>query len=226
MYLLRHKTETIEMLKSFCNMVKRQFNRQAKRIRSDKGTEFTNSCFQRYLQGEGIIHEMSCVATPQQNGRVERKHRHILNVARALRLEANLPIHFWGECVLAATHLINRTPTIANKGITPNEMLYGKPTTYEHLRIFGCLCYAKSPSKQQDKFAPKADRCIFIGYPQGQKGWKLYNLKSHEFFVSRDVVFYEDIFPFGLREGIQGVEPRMTTFHNTAQGGSNMKVIP
>lgn len=110
---------------------------------------------QRYLQGDGILHETSCVATPQQDGHVERKHRHILNMARALRFEANLPIRFWGECVLAATHLINRTPTIANNGVTPYEILYGKPPTYDYLKIFGCLCYVKNPSKQLDKFAPK-----------------------------------------------------------------------
>nr|KYP36220.1 Copia protein [Cajanus cajan]KYP68721.1 Copia protein [Cajanus cajan] len=190
-YLMRHKSETLDMLKKFCTIIKRQFNVDVKKIRSDNGTEFTNSSFQRYIREEGIVHETSCVGTPQQNARVERKHRHILNVARALRFEANLPIHFWGECVLTATHLINRTPTIANSGITPYEMLYGKPPSYDHLRIFGCLCYVKNSSKQQDKFTPRSKKYMFIGYPQNQKGWKVYNLETHEFFISRDVIFYE-----------------------------------
>nr|KYP37239.1 Retrovirus-related Pol polyprotein from transposon TNT 1-94 [Cajanus cajan] len=133
------KSETLDMLKTFYTIIKRQFNVDVKKIRSDNGTEFTNSSFQRYIREEGIVHETSCVGAPQQNARVERKHWHILNVARALRFEANLPIHFWGECVLTATHLINRAPTIVNSNITPYEMLYGKPPSYDHLRIFGSL---------------------------------------------------------------------------------------
>ena len=76
-------------------MVECQFNKQVKRVRSYNITEFT--CLGNYFCEHGIVHETSCAGTPQQNGHVECKHRHILNVACALRFQANLPIEFGGN---------------------------------------------------------------------------------------------------------------------------------
>ena len=129
------------------------------------------------------------MGTPQQNGRVERKHRHILNVARALRFQGNLPMEFWGECVLSACYLINRTPSSILRFKSPYEILYGCAPSYDHLRAFGCLCYAFDLKSRLDKFASRSRKCIFVGYPLDKKGWRLYDLSTGDFFVSRDVKF-------------------------------------
>lgn len=88
-------------------------------------------------------------------------------MARALRFQGNLPLKFWGECNLAATYIINRTPTVANKDLTPYEMLFNKTPTYEHMKVIGCLCYVRNASENKDKFDERAERCVFIGYPIG-----------------------------------------------------------
>ncbi|XP_026378738.1 uncharacterized protein LOC113273194 [Papaver somniferum] len=134
--------------------------------------------------------------TPQQNGRVERKHQHIMNVARALRFQARLPKRFWGECALTAAYLINCTPTPILNNKTPYEVLFGKPPLYKQLKVFGCLCYVHDQSSKGDKFASRGRRCVFLGYPYGKKAWQVYDLDTRKFMVSRDVKFYETQFPY------------------------------
>lgn len=68
-------------LQKFIAFVERQFERKVKTIRSDNGSEFI--CMHEFFRDKGIIHETSCVGTPQQNGRIERKHRQILTLSRA-----------------------------------------------------------------------------------------------------------------------------------------------
>jgi hypothetical protein len=190
---MSHKSDVAPLIKSFVNFLPNQFNTQIKFLRSDNGNEFLS--LRSFLISKGIEFQSSCVSTPQQNGVVERKHRHILQVARALLFQSNMPIRFWGECVSTAVYLINRLPNSLLSHISPFERLYGHPPTYDHLRVFGCLCYATVVQKIS-KFAPRAKCCVFLGYPTGQKGYKLLDLESHKIFVSRDVRFHENIFPY------------------------------
>ncbi|XP_010420948.1 PREDICTED: uncharacterized protein LOC104706448 [Camelina sativa] len=196
LYLLPNKAETREHLKKLFALTERQFNKQVKTVKSDNGTEFIS--LTSFFQQNGIVHETSCVGTPQQNGRVERKHRHILNVASALRFQANLTIQFWGERVFTAGYLINRTPSSILGNVTPFERLFNRAPSFDHLRVFGCLYYAHVQNRGGDKFVSRSRRCIFVGYPQGNKGWRVYDLENMEFFVSRDVVFSESKFPYSL----------------------------
>ncbi|XP_074306218.1 uncharacterized protein LOC141641459 [Silene latifolia] len=193
-YLLLDKTEVSDMFMSFIHMVQTQFSKSLKNVRSDNGTEF-NSMTGYFFQN-GIKFETSCVGTPQQNGRVERKHRHILNVARALRFQANLPNSFWGECILSSAYLINRTPSQLLNNLTPYKCLYGIAPSYDNLRVFGCLAYAHNQNTHGDKFEKRSRKSIFVGYPNSKKGWKLYDLETESFYVSRDVIFHENTFPF------------------------------
>lgn len=149
-----------------------------------------------YYNEKGIVHQRTCVDTPQQNAVAERKHQHVLNVARSLNFQAKLPLKFWGHCVMHACYLINRLPTPILKGKTPYEVLFNKCPTYDHLRVLGCLCFASSPTHSRHKMAARGRKCVLLGYPANIKGFLLFDLDAKVVFISRDVQFYEHIFPF------------------------------
>ena len=161
------------------------------------------------LYQKGILHQHSCVSTSQQNGVVERKHRHLLEIARVLHFQSNLTLSFWGKCVFTVAYLINLLPAPLLQNRSPHEIIFKAKPTYKHLRVFGCLCYAHN-IHHQHKFDARARRCIFIGYPHGQRCYKFYDLDQKKAFVSRDVTFHETIF----------------SFHNISQESSHNYVIP
>lgn len=117
-------------------------------------------------------------------------------MAIALRVQANLPLKFWGDCVLIATYLINKLPSPLLNNVTSYEKLLGHSPSYAHLRIFGCLCFASTLSRDRTKFDARAKPCLFLGYPFATKGYKVYDLATKTCFLSRKVVFKESIFPF------------------------------
>ena len=92
----------------------------------------------------GITHQKRCTETPQQNGVVERKHRHLIETVRALLFQSNLPKTFWGEYVMCAAYLINRLPFSSLNNISPYQKLFGIAPNNDHLRTFGCLCFVST----------------------------------------------------------------------------------
>ncbi|XP_019231186.1 PREDICTED: uncharacterized protein LOC109212029 [Nicotiana attenuata] len=137
-FLLKQKSEVRVLLQQFLVLVKTQFDKIIRVIRTDNGTEFINSVCSEMFKKLGIIHQTSCAYTPQQNGVAERKHRHILEITRAIRFQAKIPIRFWGHCVNAAVYLINRIPSVVINNKTPYEKLYHKTPSYSHLKNIQC----------------------------------------------------------------------------------------
>lgn len=126
---------------------------------------------------------------------MERKHKHLLETARAIFFQSKVPTRFWGKCLLYATHLINRMPLSSVHSHSPYELLYGSKPSLAYLKVFGCLCYVSTIKAHRTKFDPRATPCIFLGYPPRQKAYRVYDLENHKFIISRDLVFHEKHLP-------------------------------
>ena len=138
-YLLRNKSDVSTLFSSFLTHVKTQYKSSIKCIRFDNSSE---SAFPHLIKEHDIVHQFSCTYTPQQNSVVERKHQHILNVARALMFQSNIPLSYWSDC--AAVFIINRTPSLILKNKSPYELLTNKTHDYSSSNIWLFVLYIYS----------------------------------------------------------------------------------
>ena len=111
---------------------------------------------------------------------------------RAMLRTAGQPNSFWAEAAKTPCYVINRSPSTAIELKTPMEVWTGKPTDYSTLHFFGCPVYAMYNAQERTKLNPKSRRCMFLGYADGVKGYRLWEPTTHKVIISRDVIFAED----------------------------------
>jgi hypothetical protein len=103
----------------------------------------------------------------------------------------NVPQFLWSEAVMTATFLINRTPSRILNMKSPCELLLGNNKFVVPPKVFGCTCFVRDHRPSVTKLDPRAVKCIFIGYPAGQRGYKCWSPSERRTFVSLDVSFWE-----------------------------------
>jgi len=185
--LLKNKSEVSSQVKSFIQLIENHHHITPKFVRSDNGPEFL---LPKFYASKGIIHQRSCVETLEQNGRVERKHQHILNVSGALLSQSKLPNIFWSYAVLHSVFLINGVSTPLLKHKSPYQVLYDILPDIQSFKVFGCLCYASTLQAHRTKLQSRARKYVFLGYKSGFKGSIIFYLDSREIFISINVVFH------------------------------------
>ncbi|CAG9133521.1 unnamed protein product [Plutella xylostella] len=192
-YLLKAKSEVFVKFLEFKHLVENQTGERIKVLRSDNGREYVNTDMLTYLKDNGIVHQTTVPYNPQQNGVSERANRTIIEKARSMLKDSNLPLAYWGEAVNTAIYLKNRVPTQALQNRIPEELWTKKKVNLSHLRVFGCEAHVLVPKEKRLKLDSKTQNCIFVGYATESKGYRLIDPQNPRvIIIARDVAFIEE----------------------------------
>jgi len=153
---LKFKSEVVGVFWKFKKMVENQSDCKIQAVRLDNGKEYTSAEFNMFCEEAGIEHQFTAPYTPQQNGVSERRNIYIMEMARCMLHDKELPKMFWAEAANTVVFLQNRLPTKALKDKTPFEAWYDYKPSLNFLRVFGCLCFSHIPQAKRDTLDKKS----------------------------------------------------------------------
>lgn len=191
---LKTKGEVLSVFKQFKIMVEKLLDASIKTLHTDGGGEFM--AFGNFLKEQGITHLFSCPYTSEQNGRVERKHRHIVESRLSLLAKAKMPLSFWWDAFHTSTYNINRLPTFPLQNKSPFEALFNKKPDYNLLHPFGCAAFPCLTPYNNHKLQFHSQKCLFIGYSNSHKEY-ICLASSGRVYLSRHVIFNHNDYPYG-----------------------------
>eukprot|EP00253_Pinus_taeda_P013036 PITA_13036 len=152
-----------------------------------RGSNLNQNQGQDSSQQSGQHHAEGQRYTPQQNGVAERKNGTIMDMARSMFKGKHFPNDYWAEALHCAAYILNRCPTKTVMNRVSEKAWSGRKQGVTHMKVFGCGAYAHISDQLRKKLDNKEEKCIFIGYSEESKVYRLYNPSTKKFFVSRDV---------------------------------------
>ena len=145
-----------------------------------------------FLATHGITHLTTPPHTSQHNGYSERQHRHIVEMGFTLLHQASIPLTFWPYAFATTVYLINRMPKVH----LSLEKLFHKVPNPSKLCVFDCLCFPWLRPYSSHKLDPKSSPFVFLGFSLPQSAFLYFDPTLKKIFVSRNVKFMENVFPF------------------------------
>ena len=170
-FLIKERSEVPSIIKSLILEIKTQFESIVKIVRTDNALEFKSKVLLQFYQDHGIQPQTSCAYSSQQNGVAERKHRHLLDVARTIMIQSNVPALYWGDAITTACYLINRMPSSSVGDQIPLHILKPNAPLFSFSpKIFGCVCFVHKLGPDRDKLARSSYKMHIYRLSQKSKG--------------------------------------------------------
>ncbi len=196
--ILKYKSETIDHIKNWIDENENKLSVKVKEFHSDGGGEYTSSELKDYFISKGIRNTITCKGTPQHNGIAERYNRTLFNTARCLLQQSKLSLEFSEYAIRTASYLLEFRLSVTDKSKTAYELFYSKKPSISHLRVFGCDSFVHT--SENSKLEARASRGIFVGYSDYNiNGYEILLIEENKLITSRDVMFEENKFTFGIR---------------------------
>jgi hypothetical protein len=179
-YFLRSKDQAPSIIITFLTKIQVQLRNTVRKVRTDSGTEFKNQTLRSYFEKVGIEHQTSIARSPEQNGVVERHNRTLVEAARTMLFNAQLPDYLWAKAVSTACYTQNRCMITKHHHKTPYQIVHKRKLNIDYFHVFGALCYPKNDRDDLGKLKAKADVGIFVGYCENSKGFRIWNRRTRE----------------------------------------------
>ncbi|CAI7886309.1 unnamed protein product [Closterium sp. NIES-54] len=172
------KSDVLREFQKWLVLVERQAKKLVLMLRSDRGGEFLGKEFSDFVDGKGIVHDLACPYTPQQNGMAEREMRIVVKSVRTMLLHMDVQHHWWHLALRQADWVRNCLERSTTPPETsPYQLLTGKKPDLTLARVWGCMVQFMVLEQQRGgKLAPKARWGVHLGVLPDSKGWEVLDL--------------------------------------------------
>ena len=215
-YFMAKKSDAFEAYKMFEVWVSVHWNVKIKILCTDHGREFISKAFQKHLDDNGTVRELTVHHSPSQNGVSERLNKTLVLHGHTCLIETNLPGFLWAEAFQYAVWMKNQTPTRTLKNKTSIEMAMGIKPDLCDIHAWGMKGYVMVEG--HSKLKPQANPAFFIGYDKESKGYCMYWPNKHTVSTERNIQWTD--------HGPAQLEGEKLTMVNQAEPRDSLNPIP
>ncbi|GAA5968389.1 hypothetical protein JCM11641_007617 [Rhodosporidiobolus odoratus] len=201
LYFLNRKNDVVRAFSHLQAALLRRHGAKVEMVRSDRGGEYLNGEMKELAAADGWRAGFTAPHTPAQNDTAERFNRTLQERLVTALVQAGAPPAFWTEAAATTVISVLHSPHSALDGLPPAHFWPADRSipAVSSLRPFGCAAYPLIPKVERRKLTPRSIECVFLGYNQETKGYRLWDLANRRVRISASVVFDERRFPWRER---------------------------